>query len=94
MYDAANVWTYGVDGSVGAEARGVDPQVGGALLDHFPYDIELHLGKRGLDTESTDASSISVLEMEPQKPTRAQTGQAFWNPPNSITSTALLSILT
>lgn len=44
MYDAADIWTYGVDGSVGAESRGVDPQVGGALLDHFPYDIDLHLG--------------------------------------------------
>lgn len=55
MYDAADVWTYGVDGSVGAEARGVDPQVGGALLDHFPYDVDLHLGKRGEETESADA---------------------------------------
>lgn len=43
MYYAADVWTYRVDGSVGAETSAVDPQVGGALIDHIPYDVELHL---------------------------------------------------
>lgn len=43
MYDAADVWTYGVDGSVGAEAGGIHPQVGGSLLDHLPDDVDLDL---------------------------------------------------
>lgn len=58
MYDAADVWTYGVDGSVGAETRGVDPQVSGALFDHIPDDVDLHLGKR------EDALWISPLKLE------------------------------
>lgn len=56
MYDAADVWTYGVDGSVGAETSGVDLQVGGALLDHIPDDVDLHLGKQGEEENSVDAS--------------------------------------
>lgn len=46
VYDAADVWTHGVDGSVGAETCSVDPQVGGALLDHIPDDVDLHLQKQ------------------------------------------------
>lgn len=56
MYDAADVWTYGVDGSVGAETNGVDLQVGGALFDHIPDDVDLHLGKQGEEENSVDAS--------------------------------------
>lgn len=56
MKDAADVWTHGVDGSVGAETRGVDPQVGGALFDHIPEDVDLHLGKQGEETSLVNAS--------------------------------------
>lgn len=52
VYDTADVRTYGVDGSVGAEAGGVHPQVGGALLDHFPDDVHLHLQRRGGERRS------------------------------------------
>lgn len=45
MQDAADVWTHGVDSGVGAETRGVDPQVGGALLDHIAEDVDLQLGE-------------------------------------------------
>lgn len=41
--DAADVWTYGVDGGVGAEPRRVHLQVGGSLLDHLPDDVDLDL---------------------------------------------------
>lgn len=61
MYDAADVWTHGVDGSVGAEPGGVDSQVGGALLDHIPDDVDLHLGKQGEELESAEGSQISAL---------------------------------
>lgn len=47
VYDAADVWTHGVDGSMGAETCGVDPQVGGALVDHIPDDVDFHLGRHG-----------------------------------------------
>lgn len=47
VYDAADVWTHGVDGSMGAETCGVDPQVGGALVDHIPDDVDFHLGRQG-----------------------------------------------
>lgn len=63
MYDAAYVWTHGVDGSVGAETCRVDPQVGGALLDHVPDDVDLHLGKRREDTKSVEALRISDLDL-------------------------------
>lgn len=43
VYDAADVRTHGVDGGMWAETRRVDPQVGGALLDHVPNDVHLHL---------------------------------------------------
>lgn len=43
MYDTADVWAYGVDGSVGAEARGIHLQVGGSLLDQLPDDVDLDL---------------------------------------------------
>lgn len=46
MYDAADVWAHGVDGSVWAETCGVNPQIGGALLDHIPDDVHLHLKRR------------------------------------------------
>lgn len=46
VYHAADVWTHGIDGSMRAEARGVDPQVGGALLNHIPDDVHLHLRKQ------------------------------------------------
>lgn len=46
MYDTADVRTYGVDGSVGAEPSRVDPQVSGALFDHVSYDVDLHLQKQ------------------------------------------------
>lgn len=45
VYDTADVWTHGVDGSMGAETRGVHPQVGGALFDHIADDVDLHLGE-------------------------------------------------
>lgn len=45
VYDAADVWAHGVDGSVGAETCGVDSQVGGALVDHISDDVDLHLVK-------------------------------------------------
>lgn len=47
MYDTADVWTHGVDGSMGAETCSVDPQVGRALFDHIPNDVDLHLRKKG-----------------------------------------------
>jgi len=56
VQDAADVWTDGVDGGVGAEARGVDPQGGGALFDHIAEDVDLQLGKRGEETHSVNAS--------------------------------------
>lgn len=43
MDDAADVWTHGVDGGVRAETHGIDPQVGGTLIDHVPDDVDLHL---------------------------------------------------
>lgn len=52
MYDTADVWTYGVDGSMGAETCGVDPQVSGALFDHISNDVDLHLGKAGEKAKS------------------------------------------
>lgn len=64
MYDAADVWTHGVDGSVGAETCRVDPQVGGALFDHIPNDVDLHLGKQREEAKSLDASWISALQLE------------------------------
>jgi len=39
-----------------AETCRVDPQVGGALIDHIPYDVDLHLGRQGEETESVNAS--------------------------------------
>ena len=56
MYNAAYVWTHGVDGSMWAEAPRVDRQVGGALLDHIPDDVDLHLGKQGEKSKSVDYS--------------------------------------
>lgn len=47
VYDAADVRTHGVDGGVRAEPGRVDPQGGGALLDHVPDDVHLHLRGRG-----------------------------------------------
>lgn len=43
VYGAADVRAYGVDGGVGAEAQRVHAQVGGALLDHLPDDVDLDL---------------------------------------------------
>lgn len=43
VYDAADVWTYGVNGGVGAEPRRIHLQVGGSLLDHLSDDVDLDL---------------------------------------------------
>lgn len=43
VYDTTDVWTYRVDGSVGAEPGGIHRQVGGSLLDHLPNDVDLDL---------------------------------------------------
>lgn len=61
VYDTADVRTYGVDGSVGAEAGGVHPQVGGALLDHFPDDVHLHLRRR----EGGERCSVCFKQTQP-----------------------------
>lgn len=52
MYDTADVWTHRVDGSMGAETCRVDPQVGRALVDHIPDDVDLHLRKHEEGLES------------------------------------------
>lgn len=56
MYDAAYVRTHGVDSSVGAETGSVDTQVGGALFDHIPDDVDLHLEQKG------DGSELGSLQ--------------------------------
>ena len=43
VYDTADVWTHGIDSSMRAKACWIDPQVGGALLDHIPDDVHFHL---------------------------------------------------
>lgn len=45
--DAADVRAHGVDGGVGAETCRVDSQLGGALIDHVPDDVDFHLGGGG-----------------------------------------------
>lgn len=82
MYDAADVWTHGVDGSVGAEACGVNPQVGGALFDHIPDDVDLHLGKQGKEPASVELMDHCVtpklfLFLIWRKGTQTQAKQAF-----------------
>lgn len=64
MYDTADVWTYGVDGSVGAETCGVDPQVSGALFDHISDDVDLRLGKAGEKAKSWMLYGFFALKME------------------------------
>lgn len=68
MYDAADVRTHGIDGSVGAETCGVDPQVGGALVDHIPDDVDLHLRKQGDEQESVEDSLDLDLKVPKSSP--------------------------
>ncbi len=64
MYDTADVWTHGVDGSVGAESRRVDSQGGGTLFNHIPDDVDLHLEKKGQQKTSADASALELELMD------------------------------
>lgn len=43
MHNAADIGPDAVDGTVGAEATGVDLQVGGALVNDLAKDVDLHL---------------------------------------------------
>lgn len=54
VHDAAYVGTHGVDGSMWAETSGVNPQVGGALLDYIPNDVDLDLRKESREISRLD----------------------------------------
>lgn len=62
--DAADVRTHGVDGSMGAETRGVDAQAGGPLINHITDDVHLDLRKRGRSQSHRWMLSVSqTLEL-------------------------------
>lgn len=70
MDDAADIGAHGVDGWVGAEAHGVDSQVCGALVDHIPEDVDLHLGREepgSVDGSQTGKISASISDVMDSK---------------------------